>query len=397
LPINIVYNRPHLYDYQTNIIDSHARYTVTSASTKVGKTASHVVWLHEQALQGKLGYNYWWVAPVYKQADIAFTRLKNQLSAKELYKFNNSNLTITTPVGSIIHFKSGEKPDNLYGEDVYAAVMDEFTRMREAAWFAMRSTLTKTKGKCKFIGNARGKGWGYKLGENAKNDTSGIWQFFKVTAYDAVDAGLLDIAEIEDAKRTLPKEVFDELYLAIPSDNGTNPFGVPAIRNCIKPISNKPASCYGIDLAKSFDYTVIVGLDDDSNVCYFDRFQADWSVTKNKIMQLQKGIEKNIDATGVGDPIVEELQRLGSNVYGFKYSSQSKQQLMIGLQNAIQLGEVSILEGVMQDEMESFEFEYTRTGVKYNAPDGMHDDTVNALALARNIWKKRGTGIYNIV
>jgi hypothetical protein len=51
----------------------------------------------------------------------------------------------------------------------------------------------------------------------------------------------------------------------------------------------------------------------------------------------------------------------------------------------------------MQDEMESFEFEYTRTGVKYNAPDGMHDDTVNALALARNIWKKRGTGIYNIV
>ena len=397
MPINIVYNRPHLYDYQTNIIDSPARYTVTSASTKVGKTASHVVWLHEQALQGKLGYNYWWVAPVYKQADIAFTRLKNQLSAKELYKFNNSNLTITTPVGSIIHFKSGEKPDNLYGEDVYAAVMDEFTRMREAAWYAMRSTLTKTKGKCKFIGNARGKGWGYKLGERAKNDDSGIWEFFKITAYDAVDAGLLDIAEIQDAQRTLPKEVFDELYLAIPSDNGTNPFGVPAIRNCIKPISNKPASCYGIDLAKSFDYTVIVGLDDDSNVCYFDRFQADWSVTKNKIMQLPKGIEKNIDATGVGDPIVEELQRLGSNVYGFKYSSQSKQQLMIGLQNAIQLGEVSILEGVMQDEMESFEFEYTRTGVKYNAPDGMHDDTVNALALARNIWKKRGTGIYNIV
>jgi len=397
LPINIVYNRPHLYDYQKQIIDSTARYTVTAASTKVGKTASHVVWLHEQSLQGKQGYNYWWVAPVYMQAKIAFTRLKDQLSARELYRFNNSNLTITTPTGTVIHFKSAEKPDNLYGEDVYAVVMDEFTRMREAAWFAMRSTLTKTKGKCKFIGNARGKGWGYKLGENAKNDTSGIWQFFKVTAYDAVDAGLLDIAEIEDAKRTLPKEVFDELYLAIPSDNGTNPFGVPAIRNCIKPISNKPASCYGIDLAKSFDYTVIVGLDDDCNVCYFDRFQADWSVTKNKIMQLPKGIEKNIDATGVGDPIVEELQRLGSNVYGFKYSSQSKQQLMIGLQNAIQLGEVSILEGVMQDEMESFEFEYTRTGVKYNAPDGMHDDTVNALALARNIWKKRGTGIYNIV
>lgn len=115
MPINIVYNRPHLYDYQKQIIDSTARYTVTAASTKVGKTASHVVWLHEQSLQGKQGYNYWWVAPVYMQAKIAFTRLKDQLSARELYRFNNSNLTITTPTGTVIHFKSAEKPDNLYG------------------------------------------------------------------------------------------------------------------------------------------------------------------------------------------------------------------------------------------------------------------------------------------
>ena len=170
--MQIRYNRPKLYQYQRDIIDSPARFTVTSASTKVGKTASHIVWLHEQSLQGKQGYNYWWVAPVYNQAKIAFSRLKIQLNSTHLYRFNNSDLTITTPAGSIIHFKSAEKPDNLFGDDVYAVVMDEFTRARIEAWFAIRTTLTKTKGKCKFIGNARGKWWGYKVEENAKGDTS---------------------------------------------------------------------------------------------------------------------------------------------------------------------------------------------------------------------------------
>ena len=33
-------------------------------------------------------------------------------------------------------------------------------------------------------------------------------------------------------------------------------------------------------------------------------------------------------------------------------------------------------------ELEQFEYEYTRTGVRYSAPDGQHDDTVCALALA---------------
>ena len=394
--MQIRYNRPKLYQYQRDIIDSPARFTVTSASTKVGKTASHIVWLHEQSLQGKQGYNYWWVAPVYNQAKIAFSRLKIQLNSTDLYRFNNSDLTITTPAGSIIHFKSAEKPDNLFGDDVYAVVMDEFTRARIEAWFAIRTTLTKTKGKCKFIGNARGKGWGYKLGENAKADTSGVWAYFKITAYDAVNVGLLSVEEIEDAKRTLPEDVFNELYLAIPSDSGLNPFGVKAIQNCVKPISTLAPVCYGIDLAKTFDHTVIIGLDINCNVCYFDRFQNDWALTKNKILQLSD-VEKCIDATGVGDPIVEELQLSRSNIIGFKYTSTSKQQLMQSLQNAIQLNTIGIIPGILQDELESFEFSYSQMGLKYSAPSGMHDDCVNALALAHSMYKNRGTGVYKIV
>jgi hypothetical protein len=60
---------------------------------------------------------------------------------------------------------------------------------------------------------------------------------------------------------------------------------------------------------------------------------------------------------------------------------------MEGLAFAIQNRQVTVLDGVMRDEMESFEFEYTRSGVRYTAPSGLHDDTVCSIALARHILK----------
>jgi len=39
-------------------------------------------------------------------------------------------------------------------------------------------------------------------------------------------------------------------------------------------------------------------------------------------------------------------------------------------------------QGVIVSELDVFAYEYTRTGVRYSAPDGMHDDCVMALALA---------------
>jgi hypothetical protein len=53
--------------------------------------------------------------------------------------------------------------------------------------------------------------------------------------------------------------------------------------------------------------------------------------------------------------------------------------------------------GVIVDELECFEYEYTRTGVRYSAPEGYHDDCVIALALAVEQRRRlnpaiRGTG-----
>lgn len=395
--MTIDYTRPFIYNYQRQILDSEARFTVTEASTKVGKTASHIIWLFEQALSLKENQSVWWVAPVYAQAEIAFNRMKNQVSDRGFFKANETKLKLTLPTGGIIQFKSAEKPDNLYGDDVYAAVFDEFTRAREEAWFALRSTLTATGGKCKFIGNVKGKkNWGYRLAQRAKQHEQNF-QHFKITAYDAATEGLLSYEEIEQAKRDLPESVFKELYLAEPSEDGSNPFGIPYIDQCTYSISSNPAVCYGIDLAKSFDYTVIIGLDKNGAVCDFKRFQKDWRQTTQDILDLPR-VPIVIDSTGVGDPIAEDIARV-REVELFKFTGNSKQQIMEGLAAAIQQRKVTFPEGNIKDELETFEFEYTRTGVRYTAPAGLHDDCVCALALAWHKYRIFGasSGHYAII
>lgn len=381
----INYTRPPVTTYQKTIMDSKARYTVTEASTKTGKTASHIIWLFEQSLKCKSNQSVWWVAPVYSQAEIAFKRMRNQITVREFFKVNETKLTLTLPTGAIIQFKSAEKADNLYGDDVYAAVFDEFTRSREDAWFALRTTLTATNGPCKFIGNVKGKkNWGYRLGQKAKAGDEN-YEYFKITAYDAAREGHLTkmtIDEIDQAQRDLPEHIFKALYLAESPDDGDNPFGQTHIIDCLKPLSLLPSVCYGIDLAKSFDYTVIIGLDTNGDICYYDRFQKDWGQTKETILKTIKHYPTLIDSTGVGDAITEDLQRSAREIEGFKFSQSSKQQLIEGLVSAIQQRKTSVLIGTHQDEMESFEFEYTRTGVRYTAPIGLHDDTVCSHALA---------------
>lgn len=211
---------PRLTSYQKRILNSKARFTITEASTKVGKTFSHIIWLYGKAHEGEdfQGRNFWWVAPVFNQSKIAFNRLRRYLAATKMYRFNETNLIIYCPNGAEIHFKSAEKPDNLYGEDVYACVFDEAPRAREEAWFALRSTLTSTNAPCKLIGNFGGiSNWVHKLKDKSKSDKE--YEYFKVTCWDAVAEGIIDEEEVLQAKRDLPEKIFKELYEAEQSED----------------------------------------------------------------------------------------------------------------------------------------------------------------------------------
>jgi hypothetical protein len=306
-----VYSRPKMYPKQHAAIFEERRFSIIEATTKSGKSSSALVWLCEQAFKQTVkGRNVWWVAPVYAQARIMFERLKRKLPAN-LISVNNGNLTITLlPNECTIWFKSGERPDSLYGDDVYGAVLDEFSRMREEAWFAVRSTLTATRAPARLIGNVRGRGWAWKLARRAEKNDDPSLAYHKITAWDAVDAGVLARSEIEDAQRILPEMVFRELYLAEAADDGSNPFGLEHIEACcVNALSSEPVACFGVDLARKRDWTVIIGLDRWGQMTHFERFQKPWPEQISIVRERVGAVPAYVDATGVGDPVVQLIQR----------------------------------------------------------------------------------------
>ena len=389
--MRIEYERPSLYEKQFNAFFNEKRYSCVEATTKAGKTHGALAWLVEKVMFAQAGQNFWWIAPVFPQAEIAFRRVKRGLP-REVIKPNNGGLFIDFINGARIQFKSGEKPDNLYGEDVYAAVIDEASRVREESFHAVRSTLTATNGQLRMIGNVKGRhNWFYKMARKAEGGDPNIY-YGKITALDAIAAGVITQEEVEDARRVLPEQVFQELYMAEPSDDGGNPFGYDNIQTCIKPMSSLPAKAWGIDLAKSTDWTVIIGLDANNDVCQFHRFQKPWLDTINFIRQTVK-TQAFVDSTGVGDPVLEALQKNKTNFEGYRFSSNSKQQLMEGLAVSIQQQTIGFPKGNISMELEQFEYEFTRAGVKYSAPQGLHDDCVCALALADSRRKQVFSGL----
>src|SRR5262245_31519634 len=268
----LVYRRPPLYPKQQAAMFDPARLSLIEASTKSGKTVSGIIWLYEQAM-GNLaapGRNFWWVAPVNMQSRIAFNRMRQHFidseTGQSIFTVNITDRTLTTPKDTVISFRSGDHPDTLYGEDVYAAVIDEASRFKEESWHAIRSTLTATRGPIRIIGNVKGrKNWFFQLARKAEQGDPELG-YHKLTADDAADAGVIAHEEIASARSMLPEHVFRELYYAEPSDDEGNPFGPAHIRACYAELSERPAIAWGWDLARKQDWTVGIGLDADGHV-----------------------------------------------------------------------------------------------------------------------------------
>lgn len=298
--------------------------------------------------------------------------------------------------GPILTFKSADNPDSLYGEDVYGAIIDEASRCKPDAWYAVRSTLTATSGPAVCIGNVKGKrNWFYEWCRRAQMNMDPNAQFRRITWRDAVEAKVLDEEEIDDARRNLPEKVFLELFEALASDDTGNPFGEEHILACIRPtLSPLPPVAFGIDLAKKQDYLVVIGLDENGDVCVFERWtHVPWRESIRRIHELVGDyIPALVDSTGVGDPVLEELQVNHGNFFGYNFSSSSKQRLMEGLAVSIQSREIGYPDGPIKDELMLFEYETTRTGVRYSAPEGYNDDCVCSLALARQKWAETAPG-----
>jgi len=394
------YHRPRLYPQQSQALFNDKRLAVTEAATKTGKTTAGLVWLFEQALFSSAPYReYWWVAPSSGQARMACDRLVRMMPPGFAAVRRTSPFRVTLPHRCAISFRTGENPDLLYGEDVGAVVLDEYTRMREAAWWAVQTTLTKTQGPARLIGNVRGTlGWGYRLARQAEAGDPD-WHYTRLTWRDGVAAGVIDQASVDLARRQLPASAFQELYEARAVGDEMHPIGLQAIAHCatLDSLADTEPLVWGWDVGQAQSWTAGVALDERGQVCRVERFKLDWDQTTRRMAAATGAAVALVDATpgSVGDPILTWLQQVGPEglFLPFQFTAQTRDRLLFELAATIQRGDVSLpRDGRLRAELEALQWQATASRLwRYGPPPGMSDDLVMALALAIRQFKQSST------
>ena len=313
--MKITINTFKLAPYQEAFLYNHHRFTTVQASTKAGKTAAGIQWAVEQwhDFRFPVGWETTWCAPVYEQAKIAYKRIKRTLPRQ--YDVNESTLTCYTPRGDELRFKTADKIDHLYGPDARAIVMEEFTRMRDLmdVFMALRSTLTKTRGKMKLIGNYIGSAnAGNQLALSHANDPE--WAHFIVTASDAVKAGILDPKEVEQARKDLPHPDFMALYMCEGSAHPLQMMQADAINDLWTNEVEHGEAWITVDVARFGRDKTIVGVWDGLYLAeIIDYTKQDLVTTAAAIDNLAKFSKIGrsriiIDDGGVGGGVVDILK-----------------------------------------------------------------------------------------
>jgi hypothetical protein len=156
----------------------------------------------------------------------------------------------------------------------------------------------------------------------------------------------------------------------------------------------------GCDVAKHTDWTVLIAMDAETGRCFaMDRFNhLDWPIQKERILAFARKYRGRLilDASGVGDPIFDDLKRVYVDIEPFKFTSLSKTELVQRLIVAVEQRKVAWSVGweVLTAEMRRYEYQIGPSGgITYNAPGGYHDDCVMALALANHRrWETESVG-----
>jgi hypothetical protein len=374
-----------LHPGQKAIADHPARFRVVMCGRRFGKSALGIRLVCDAALKGQpVG----WFAPSYKLALEAWRELVVRLGPL-IERQSEQDKRLELKTGGVVEVWTLDSPDPARGRKYALAVIDEAGIAKDllAVWqAAIRPTLVDLGGRALILGTPKGRRHGFVvLFHRGETGDDPDWASFRAST---LTNPYIPAEEVEAARKELPPEIFQQEFEGIPTDDGANPFGLEAVRKCVGALSDEKPVVYGIDLARSMDYTVVCGLDAWMRVCVLERWQTPWAETKAKIAEMVKTVPVVADATGVGDAIVADLQTMGVNVSPHIFTQSSKLRLMQRLIATFQAKEVQIPDGWLVSELEAFEFTYTATGVRYEAPKGYHDDGVMALGLAIHGWDR---------
>jgi len=374
-------------------IAERTRFRIAVCGRRFGKTLACANEIVEHALVYKRSIN-WWVAPTYQQSMIAYRLVENALQGTGLIVDNlKSEKRIVLRNGSAIMFKSADNFNALRGEGVDFLVIDEASMIQREAWEqAIRPTLSDKNGKAIIVSTPKGRNWFFELYMRGQDE---LYPEYKSYNFPTSSNPHIPTSEIEEVQKSLPSDVFRQEYEAEFLQDSAGVFR--NIRDCVHGDFEEPTqkSYYiGWDIAKSQDFSVVTVMDSNNHVVAFDRFnQIDYSLQLKRVEMLANKYRAVVlmDSTGAGDPVLEQLRKMGVAVEGYHLSNTSKQHLIEHLAVGIEQRLLTFPQiDVLIHELQVYEYEITRAGnLRYNAPSGFHDDCVISLGLA--YWKAKQT------
>lgn len=217
-------NQLSLRPMQGLIFQDRRRFRVVLAGRRGGKTVLGGAELLRGAAERPGVYYY--VAPTYRMAkDIAWETYKRIIPTAWVRKKNESELKIELLNGSLIYLKGSEDPDALRGPALSGVVLDECAFQQEYTWRSViRPALSDLQGWALFTTTPSPEGtagWFYELilqlmgGDLADPGLEKLdplqWTLYE---YTSLQGGNIPQAEIEEARRTLARDVFEREYEA---------------------------------------------------------------------------------------------------------------------------------------------------------------------------------------
>jgi len=305
--------------------------------------------------------------------------------------------------GGVIEAWSLEDPDKARGRKYRRAIIDE-AAMAQNLEYAWQNVITKClmdlHGDARIKSTPKGMNFFYRLAQKCNSDSD--WKTYHYTTYDNP---YMDKAEIDGQRKSDPESVFNQEIMAMFLEEAGMVFR-KVMAAAVATWQDRPPDVaqpnefgegagephryvFGVDWGKSNDWTVVMVLDLlTREIVNYDRFnQIDYHVQRQRLEALYKVFKPDIiiaERNAMGDPIIEELQRSGMPVQPFTTTQASKIKAIEDLSLAFEQGDIKIPnDQTLISELQSYAGERLPSGlIRYNAPEGMHDDCVMALALA---------------
>lgn len=329
-------------------------------------------------------------------------------------KRSYGDMRVDLKTGATIKFYTSERNEQIEGEGIHLCVLDEAGHIKDGAWYeSIYPALGMSKGKALITGKPKGRNWYHEVWLKAQDPLQE--DYWGIQAPSDVNPHLPPDF-VEEAKRDLPRRVYEQEIQARFLDDAGSVFR--NVRSLITTSDNyrgpaaaegwalqapEPGVKYvaGWDPAKHQDYSTLTILRlPERHVVHFDRFQTyeyDRQVARvADALRRYNNAPLLMDSSGIGDPLYDFMCRAyDGEVEGYKFTNTTKADLVNELALVVDHGDVCFPDlPVLVNELEIFEMEKTPAGnVRYNAPEGQHDDGVDSLALGVMKSKRGGLGV----